>query len=143
MRRIIAAALLFCCCLLVLPAGAIPLDPLQMLSPQEQRGELQSQAVTLYFRYLQSAYLGREQREISYPLGGSREKAIVAALIEGPGSLSASLNPLFPPGTQILSVISEGERLFLTFNEALMGRYSDEPLISQEDYRRGEGLLRR
>lgn len=143
MRKLTAAALLLLCGLCAAFAQAASLSPLQLLSAQEQHLEMHSQEATLYFRYLNSGYLGRESREVSYPRSGSREKAIVAALIEGPGSLSASLNPLFPPGTQVLSVISEGERLFVTFNEALMGRYSDEPLISQEDYRRGEGQLRR
>lgn len=141
LRKPSAALLLFC--LLCLVVSSYALNPAGMLSAQEQQTELQSLPVTLYFRYLNSAYLGRETREISYPRSGSKEKAIAAALIEGPGSLSASLNPLFPPGTQVLSVSSEGERLFLTFNEALMGRYSDEAVISQEDYLRGEGLLRR
>lgn len=140
MRRGKSAALVFLClCLL----GGTALASQPLLGAQEREAELLSQPVTRYFRYLDSALLAREQRELIYPRTGSLEMAIIAALIDGPGTLSPALSPLFPPGCQVLNVLREEGRLFVTFNEALMGRYSDEALISSADYRQGEGLLRR
>lgn len=37
----------------------------------------------------------------------------------------------------------EGETLFVTFNEQLLGRYADEAVIFSTDYSQGEGRLRR
>lgn len=138
MRRLMGASLLFCCLWLCLPQATAA-----MLSADMQPTDRLRQTVTLYFRYLETDLLAREQREISYSRSQLPAMAIAAALIEGPGSLSPWLNPLFPPGTQVLSAMSEDDRLFLTFNEALMGRYSDEALVQNAEYRQGEGLLRR
>ena len=139
MKRALASAFVFFALMGVLPFSLAG----QMLGVEAQQGDLLRQSVTLYYRYLDSGFLGREQREISFPRTTAPELAIAAALIEGPGSLSPWLNPLFPPGTQVLSALREGDRLFLTFNEALMNRYSDEALVMSGDYRKGEGQLRR
>ncbi|MHC1785952.1 MAG: GerMN domain-containing protein [Christensenellales bacterium] len=114
-----------------------------MLSPYPRQAETRSLPVTLYFRYGSSASLGREQRLLAVPANGSYELALVQALVEGPGSLSVHLSPLFPPGTQALSAVSEGGTLFVTFNETLMGQYPDEALLTNQVYRAGEGRLRR
>ena len=71
--------------------------------------------------------------------------ALIRALVDGPASLSPHLTPLFPPATAVLGVQQEGLLFFVTFNEAVMGRYADEStfLLSLLDYRQAEGLLRR
>lgn len=139
MKRGLALALVFLALLSLIPLPSIA----QMLDAKEQQIDPVRKSVTLYFRYQDSALLGREEREITFPRTMAPELAIASALVEGPGSLSPWLNPLFPPGTQVLSSVSEDGRLFLTFNEALTHRYSDEALVMSADYRRGEGQLRR
>ncbi|NLD52063.1 MAG: GerMN domain-containing protein [Clostridiales bacterium] len=155
MKRRISRALLhrqtmvclaFLCCLLPLlavaeQAPAIPPD--EMLSPYTRRSETVLVPYTLYFGYRNTLLLGREMREVSVPRAASAELSVVQALLDGPGSLSPHLVPLFPPGTQVLSVVPEGDRLFVTFSEALMGRYADEALIDSPDYRAGLGQQRR
>lgn len=127
------------CCLL----GLLPSASAAMLAPEARQSQTRLLPVTLYFRYGGSATLGREQRSVAVPAGASPELTVVAALVEGPGSLWPHLSPLFPPGTQALSAVAEGGTLFITFNEALMSAYPDEALIMSTEYRLGEGRLRR
>ena len=147
MPKMIRTFLFFLCCLslwhipLYVKAQAIP--PRQMLSPNDQVTEQRKLPLTLYFRYRSSALLGRELRVVPVPASGPYELSVVRALLDGPGSLYPHLSPLFPPGTQALSIASEGGTLFVTFNESIMGRYPDEPLIMTPDYSKGEGTLRR
>ncbi len=138
--------LVFLCCLSPLLVSAeqemtIPVD--DMLSPYTRRSETVSVPYTLYFGYRNTLLLGREVREVSVPRAASAELSVVQALLDGPGSLSPHLTPLFPPGTQVLSVVPEGDRLFVTFSEALMAHYADEALIDSADYRAGLGQQRR
>lgn len=147
MRKMVKACLLICCCLCLWQApassAALTITPQQMLSPNDQAAQVRKLPLTLYFRYRSSALLGRELRSIPVPLSGPYELSIVRALLDGPGSLFPHLSPLFPPGAQALSAVAEGETLFITFNESIMGHYPDEPLIMTPDYRQGEGTLRR
>lgn len=147
MRKMVKSCLLFCCFLCLWQASASSatqvIMPRQMLSPNDQATQMRKLPMTLYFRYRSSALLGRELRVISVPVSGAYELSIVRALLDGPGSLSPHLSPLFPPGTQALSAVTEGGTLFITFNETIMGHYPDEPLIMTPDYRQGEGALRR
>lgn len=133
--RLAAFALLagFLCPALVL---AQPL--LTDQSPQEA----QVRQATLYFRCGTTRWLEREQREIPILSSESYEKALVQALLDGPST--AKFAPLFPPGSQVLSVMAEGRQLFVTFNERLMASYPDEGItINTPGYRAGEGRLRR
>lgn len=147
MRKMVKACLLFLCCLCLLQipvlSAAPAIMPAQMLSPNDQEAQMRKLPLTLYFRYRSSALLGRELRVLSVPGSGPYELSVVRALLDGPGSLSPHLSPLFPPGTQALSAVAEGGTLFVTFNETIMGHYPDEPLIMTPDYSRGEGALRR
>lgn len=141
-----AALLLFCAVTL---AGCMtsPPDALLREGNEGQRlisastAELSpdSRAITLYFRYRDSAYLAPEQREIEMKRNESLEKAIVSALIQGPEASSVALSALFPPGTEVLSAAAQGDTLFITFNEAFLGRYADE----STDAVSSEGTLRR
>ena len=147
MSKTVRACLFILCCLSLCPvpmtAGAQAIPPRQMLSPNDQVTEQRKLPLTLYFRYRSSALLGRESRVIPVPASGPYELSVVRALLDGPGSLYPHLSPLFPPGTQALSIAAEGGTLFVTFNESIMGRYPDEPLIMTPEYSQGEGALRR
>lgn len=114
-----------------------------MLSAQPHEEQRLKLAATLYFRYRNTPYLAREVRELSVSRTLPDELALVNALLEGPGSLSPHLSPLFPSGTKALSTAVEGETLFITFNDRLMSRYADEAVLFSTDYSQGEGLLRR
>ena len=97
----------------------------------------------LYFRYQDTAYLAPEQRVITAGLDESLELALVQALLEGPSATQSDLTPLFPPGTRVLSITGDESTLFITFNEALLNRYSDEPKDLSGGQWRVEAPLRR
>lgn len=114
-----------------------------LLTDEQDPGEAQERAATLYFRCGVTRWLEREQRNIPVTRSESYEKALVQALIDGPAQ-GSRLSALFPAGTQVLSVIAEGRQLFVTFNERLMAAYADEGAsISSAGYRAGEGRQRR
>ena len=148
MRRKTAwAALLLFCAVTLAGCMTSPPDALLREGTEGQRlisastAELSpdSRAITLYFRYRDSAYLAPEQREIEMKRNESLEKAIVSALVQGPDASSVALSALFPPGTEVLSAAAQGDTLFITFNEAFLGRYADE----STDAVSSEGTLRR
>ena len=124
-------------------ADAQFISPASMLDAKTQDDQLSNISIPLYFRYRNTSYLAREMRELNIPRSMSVDLAIINALLNGPGSLSAHLSPLFPTGTQALSSAAEGETIYITFNENLLGRYSDEALIFNADYSQGEGKIRR
>lgn len=114
----------------------------ELLLTDQSPQTAQERMATLYFRCGTTRWLEREQRPVPTHSSQSYEKALVQALLSGPES--ARLTPLFPPGTQVLSVMAEGQQLFVTFNERLMAGYPDEgATLNIPDYRAGEGRLRR
>ena len=134
-KRTAWAALLVFCAVLLTGCMTSPPDALLREGAEGQRlisastGELtpDSRKITLYFRYRDSAFLAPEQREILVKRNESLEKAIAAALIQGPEASSVALSSLFPPGTEVLAATTQGDTLFITLNEAFLGRYADEP----------------
>ena len=150
-KRIGRCFALLCCALLLSGCMNSPPDALVRQGGEGQRlisasiGELTPDArkITLYFRYGDSAYLAPEQREIEVKRNESLEKAVTAALIQGPAPSSLSLTGLFPPGTEALAATVQGDTLFITFNEAFLGRYADEPADASAGAWRTEGTLRR
>ncbi len=142
-----AAALLMFCALLLTGCMTSPPDALlregtegqHLISASTAELSPDSRTITLYFRYGASAYLAPEQREIQLKRNESLEKAMVEALIQGPDASDPALSALFPPGTEVLAATAQGDTLFITFNEAFLGRYADEPT----DAASSEGTLRR
>lgn len=132
MMKRIWLAMLFAICLLLsgcaqkpqaLPAAVQTATP----APQfEERAADDTLSVRLYFRYQDSAFLAAEERTLSLPRSEASEIAVVQALIAGPGAGSVHLSPLFPPDVRILSAVEKEGTLFLTFNDALLGRYPGE-----------------
>ena len=82
-------------------------------------------SVALYFRFQDTAFLATEARTVVVQRNESLEKAIVQALIAGP--MNTELSPLFPPGSEVVSTSTQDGTLFVTLNEAFLGRYADEP----------------
>jgi hypothetical protein len=85
-------------------------------------------AVVLYFRYADSGMLGQEARNITIPHTQRMEMSLVQALLDGPAGTSAYLRRLFPPSAEVLSVLEEGDQLFVTFNEGLMAAMQGDDL---------------
>ena len=118
-------------------------DIAQLASADAHTLSPDSLRAALYFRYGDSGYLVPEERVLSVNRNETPEKRLVQALLDGPAATHSFLNPLFPPDTEILAVTLQNDTLFITFNEALLGRYSDEPAdISQEPWKT-EAALRR
>ena len=81
--------------------------------------------VALYFRFQDSSFLASEARMVVVQRNENLEKAIVQALIAGP--ISTELSPLFPTGCEVVSTTTQDGTLFVTLNDAFLGRYADEP----------------
>ncbi|MDY3280006.1 MAG: GerMN domain-containing protein [Eubacteriales bacterium] len=145
-------ALLSVLCLALSGCVTSPPDSLMRAEPADASALVDAQVDTLpgneasaalYFRYGTSAYLAPEQRQITIEKNESPEKALVKALVAGPSASASALSPLFPPGTEVLAVSGQGDTLYVTFNEALLGRYSDEPGDTSADAWKREFPLRR
>ena len=80
-------------------------------------------SITLYFRYRDTHLLKQEIRSLTILPNETRELALVNALLEGSREGSEAL---FPPGVAVLNTQVQGSIVFVTFNEALYGRYEDE-----------------
>jgi hypothetical protein len=88
--------------------------------------------VTLYYRYLDEPMLAGEARDLTVPKDESVEFAIVQALTEGPSAGHSDLRRLLPAGTQVESVVSRGNTLFVTFNSGFLddgipAQWADDP----------------
>ena len=150
-RKGILFALLLCLMLLLSGCAAAPPDNLirggtegqSLISASTADFAPAAQSVALYFRYGATAYLAPEERQIRVQRNESLEKAIVQALIDGPAASSAALSPLFPAGTEVLAASIQENTLFITFNDAFLGRYADEPGDGTSGAWRQEGPLRR
>ena len=96
-------------------------------SPLANENNRNLQTATLYFRFGREPMLASEAREISISQNESAEKAVVQALLDGPGAGASELSRLFPEQVQVLSVVPQDGILYVTFNDALLRPYSDEP----------------
>lgn len=94
-----------------------------VISAQPDESAADDSVVTLYFRYQDTALLKQETRRITILPNETRERALVNALLAGSQEGSQAL---FPPGVEVLSTQVQGGVVFVTFNEALYGRYENE-----------------
>ena len=150
-RKTRLTALLLCCGLALTGCVSSPPEQLiregaagqALISAHTEDLVPDTRSVALFFRCGNLPYLASEERQIQVQRNESLEKAMVQALINGPASPSSSLSGLFPPGTEVLAAVTQGDTLFVTFNEAFLGKYADEPGDpSAGDWAR-EGPLRR
>lgn len=133
-HRILSLFLLLALCLLLPGCKAPAQQPLPDPTPAPdlslsflETPQDDAMDVRLYFRYQHTPYLAAEERTLHVSRSQAPEKAVVEALIRGPEAASVSLSGLFPPDTQVLSTSVQDGTLFLTFNDALLSRYPDEP----------------
>jgi hypothetical protein len=153
-KQILLLVLLLCTLLL---AGCTTVNPINTAVITEQPGvvTILPEAVdnsepepkgeaTLWFRYLDEPLLAPEYRMINQVSSQSYELALLTELVAGPSTRRAELSGLFPEGTRVLSTVTQGRTLFVTFSRELLGQLSDEPLDWQEyDKWRVEMPLRR
>ena len=142
---LLACALLFTGCMAAPPDSLIRggTDGQSLISASTAELAPAEKSVALYFRYGNSAYLAPEERRIQVQRNESLEKALVQALIDGPSAAAPALTPLFPAGTEVLAVTTQDDTLFITFSDAFLGRYTDEPGDTAIGEWRTEGPMRR
>lgn len=122
--------------LLFFPPQANAAD--NLLSFEEPESMTAYKAV-LYFRYLDSPYLAQETRTIQVKHTESREKALVKALTDGPAAAGSVGRPLFPQGTKVISVLAEGDTLYVTLSKEFENALENE----NNQTRKEEATLRR
>jgi hypothetical protein len=148
MKRRIAIGLLATALLLLLngcaPQAADPLlkneatnvPGLSMNAPAAQASTSDTEQVTatLYYRYLDEPMLASETRTLTVPHDESVEFAIVQALAHGPSAGHSDLRRLLPSDTQVESVVSRGNTLFVTFNAGFLNDEVPADWAMREDW---------
>lgn len=99
------------------PSGALTISAYPDAAAVDERH------ATLYFRYQDTSMLKQEMRTLEILPNETRELALVNALLAGSKEGGEAL---FPPGVAALSTQVQGDVVFVTFNEALYGRYENE-----------------
>ncbi len=138
MKKFFFAILLISVAILLIACSRRPPEALisesapdtQAVSAAPEDGAEARFTATLYFRYANSAMLRQETREITVAPNETREKALVSALLDG--SREAGSRALFPEKTEVLSTQAQDGIIYVTFSEALYGRYADETKEPQE-----------
>ena len=82
---------------------------------------------TLWFRFGEEPFLAAESRTINHSRTEGHALSVLRALVAGPSTASAGLNPLFPTGTQVISATQAGPVMFITLSRHIMNSYPDEP----------------
>ncbi len=157
MKRRIAACLLAAALLMTIggcaPQAADPLlkneatavPGLAMNAPSAQASTADTEQVTatLYFRYLDEPMLASETRTLTVPHDESVEYAIVQALTQGPSAGHSDLRRLLPGDTQVESVVSRGDTLFVTFNAGFLNDDVPADWANRDDWDEEAPTLRR
>ncbi len=99
----------------------------------EEPGNKTSTEAVLYFRYQDSPYLVQETRTIQVEHTESPEKALVRALIDGPAPAGSAGEALIPEGTEVISVLTEGDTLFVTLSKEFQSAMPNEGSAQRED----------
>lgn len=138
MKKLYLAILLLAASILLIACSRRPPETLisesapdtQAVSAAPEDGADAKFTATLYFRYANSNLLRQETRDITVAPNETREKALVSALLDG--SREAGSRALFPEKTEVLSTQAQNGIIYVTFSEALYGRYTDESKETQE-----------
>ena len=77
--------------------------------------------VTLYFRDGETTLLGAVGAQLDMRREETVAQSIVEALLVGPDAAHDRLSGVFPQGTEVISVQSEGDTAFVTLNQAFLG----------------------
>ena len=91
---------------------------------EEQLGVKQESSlldVTLYFRFGETNLLGACSAQLDMRREETVASSIVQSLLDGPDAAHDRLTALFPQGTKLIGVTSEGATAFVTLSEAFLG----------------------
>ena len=77
--------------------------------------------VTLYFRFGETNLLGACSAQLDMRREETVASSIVQSLLDGPDAAHDRLTALFPQGTKLIGVTSEGATAFVTLSEAFLG----------------------
>lgn len=91
---------------------------------EEQLGVKQESSlldVTLYFRFGETNLLGACSAQLDMRREETVAASIVQSLLDGPDAAHDRLTALFPQGTMLIGVASEGATAFVTLSEAFLG----------------------
>lgn len=91
---------------------------------EEQLGVKQESSlldVTLYFRFGETNLLGACSARLDMRREETVAASIVQSLLDGPDAAHDRLTALFPQGTKLIGVTSEGATAFVTLSEAFLG----------------------
>lgn len=140
MRRALLILLLICCLLLT----GCSRDPVSFMAEDHPEANVPSPAAdelpeetnlsTLWFRFGSEPFLAAEAREITTSASADYARALLQALLAGPGTAS-ELGSLFPQGTRVLAVSQSGRMIFVTLSKHIMNGYADEPDDWRDDPR--------
>ena len=113
----------------------------QQLGVQKKRSLMD---VTLYFRFADTDVLGACSAQLDMRREETVASSIVRRLIDGPDVAHDRLRGLFPQGTEVVNVDSEGDTAFVTLTRAFLGRPDGAPLDWEDStYWQEEAALRR
>ena len=125
--------LLLLCCLLLTGCTRDPIEPMasdiaaNIPAPVVADTPVTEKQAVLWFRYGTEPMLAPELRTLPLTASENAALAILRALVHGPGAASYGLEPLFPPGTQVISATQSGRVMFVTLSRQIMNSYADEP----------------
>ena len=124
-------------------ATAVPGLSMELHAASASDANVDQVNATLYFRYMDEPMLAAESRVLTVRRDESVEFAIVEALVDGPSAGHSDLKRLIPVGTQVESVTSRGNTLFVTFNEGFL--IDDVPIdwSTSENWQEEAPILRR
>jgi len=101
--------------------------------------------VTLYFRFADTSVLGAQRAQIDIRREETVATSIVQHLLAGPDAAHTNLNPVFPRGTELISVSGEGATAFVTLSSGFLGRPDGAPVDWEDlaDWQEEAALRRR
>ena len=131
--------LLLLCCAVLTGCAADPLEDLSspaasaLPSPQVANRPVEVDEAVLWFRMGTEGLLAPEVRALSHAKGGNLAQPILMELLAGPSAAAAELQPLFPQGTQLVSLTQEDGMVYVTLSSQVLSAYPDEPEDWQSD----------
>lgn len=100
--------------------------------------------VTLYFRLSGTGLLGAAREPLDIRREETIARRIVEGLLTGPDFAHSRLTNVFPRGTKVLSVTTEGQTAFVTLSREFLGRPDGAPMDWEDDGKwQKEAALRR
>ena len=109
----------------------------------EQRAE-EMREVVVYYRFGNTRWLSPVRMQIDLRREDTIATTLVRQLIAGPEVTMAHLSGLFPPGTRLISVLSDGTTAFVTLNRAFLDRPDNAPADWEDnEFWQKEATLRR